>query len=423
MATNRSAPADDDGGEEWGVPIAGTGGPLGANGAAVTDPSAYESEDDSPADRIARMLTVVSSDDRASVRLYRMRDGNSHKLDWCKNYTLTEFEQGDLELIRREWGPGEYQIRLYATRPPHKGGGFGIVAKEDIGIVADPRATAAPVLQRDSEISQMLKTMADGQQALLAALTQRPDPAAQLMQTMGLLAQMKEVFGVGQAPAASSQLGEIIKAVRELREVSAEINPPTPPDESGGLFPMAGQVIELVKTAMASKQAPGEPMPQLLVPDFPPIQSSALPVMQRPRHPSTPPAAPVVTLENEPVKMTPTAQAAQAAAQPAGEAPEIALLRSELRTVLGMAHAGRSPSDGADLLYERMPDEALDLLEMPQWFELLCQFEPDCKPCEAWLREAHKLLVAMLDEDAQAEESGPDPGMPAPAAPGDLPKP
>jgi hypothetical protein len=373
--------------DEWGTPIPGTGGLIS------TDPAPEIPEPETPLDRIASFLGASVNDQRAEVRVFRLKDGHSHRLDWCKNYSAADFEAGgDLEMIRREWGPGDYQLRLYGTRA----GAFGMLTKEDIGLVADPRATAPPTMQaqqQNSELAMMLKSMAENQAAMMRALAERPDPMAQMAPMLTLLGQMKNVFGPSESTQApKSQLSDIVAAIRELREVSSEINPPPPePDSSGGLIPMAGQVMELVRMGMENRQQ----QPQL--PGIPPIitpPAIAFPPIQPPIQRATNPAGVQVT---QPAQQSPTPQPV-----PNQETLDmgVAELKRQLAEVIAMAAAGQPAEIGADVLYEKLPDEAIDLLLHASWFDLLCQFEPACKPHEAWFREAHAMVLQMLEEDA-----------------------
>lgn len=375
--------------EEWGTPIPGTGGIIATEPAPEMDP-----EPETPLDRIAQFLGATVGDGRAEVRVFRLKDGHSHRLDWCKNYSAADFEAGgDLELIRREWGPGDYQLRLYGTR----NGAFGMLTKEDIGLVADPRAVAPPVHQQNTELAMMLKSMADNQAAMMQAITQRPDPMAQMGPMLALLGQMKSVFGPSEsAQPAKSQLSDIVAAIRELREVSSEINPPPPePDSSGGLVPMAGQVMELVRMGMESRQQ------QLQLPGIPPIitpPAIAFPPIQPPiqRQSAQPPVTQHPATEQSHLAQT----APQTIVDQGTLDMGVAELKRQLSEVIAMAAAGQPTEIGAVVLYEKLPDEAIDLLLHASWFDLLCQFEPACKPHEAWFREAHAMVLQMLVEDA-----------------------
>lgn len=384
--------------DEWGTPIPGTGGLIS------TDPAPEIPEPETPLDRIASFLGASVNDQRAEVRVFRLKDGHSHRLDWCKNYSAADFEAGgDLEMIRREWGPGDYQLRLYGTRA----GAFGMLTKEDIGLVADPRATAPPTMQaqqQNSELAMMLKSMAENQAAMMRALAERPDPMAQMGPMLALLGQMKNVFGPSEsAQAPKSQLSDIVAAIRELREVSSEINPPPPePDSSGGLIPMAGQVMELVRMGMESRQQQQPQLPgiaPIITPPaiaFSPINQGVARSGGLPDVRTANPASYQAELAAQKVMPDPVPATIDQGTLEMG----VAELKRQLGEVIAMAAAGQPSEIGADVLYEKLPDEAIDLLLHASWFDLLCQFEPACKPHETWFREAHAMVLQMLEEDA-----------------------
>lgn len=378
--------------EEWQTVIPAPGNPQ-----LIVAP---EPEPETALDRVSRLLSEVSDDQRASVRLYRVKDGNAHKLEWCANYTVSEFEAGDLAMIRRDWGPGDYQIRVYGINPAT--GQFGIRAKDELSIAVDRNAPPPVHASQSPQLDGALKMMAEGQQKILEALMNRPDPMQGMAQTLALVAQMRDAFGLSGAGAqagAKSQLAEIVGAIRELREVSAEINPPpSAPDESGGLLPMAGQLMDLIKTSMANRQ--------------PENVATSVPIIATP---ATLQAFPPVV--SSPVAIESAESAPMNQAQPAepSEADAIALLRGQLVKLVTMASVGLSPETGADFIYEQIPDEAIELMGLPNWFELLCQFEPSCKPVEKWMREAHAQAMQLLKDDETAgDESGDE--KPTPAA-------
>ncbi|MGV0999691.1 MAG: hypothetical protein ACOYBQ_10225 [Fluviibacter sp.] len=392
MATRQIRSASDDGDpEHWGVTDPNETGQLIA-------PEEIEVPE-TPLDRIASFLGATGMDARAEVRLWRIKDGHSHKIGWCKNYTAKEFEEGgDLALIRNEWGSGDYQLRLFGVR----NGRLMMVGKEDVEIVADRNATAAPVMHQNSELSMMLKSMADNQAAMMQALAQRPDPMAGMAQAFGLMAQMREAMGINpavQQGGGKSQLSEIVGAIRELREVSAEINPPPPPaDESGGLLPMGMQVMEMVKATMDAKRQEAQ------------LHPAPLPMIHAPQSLAFPPVVPIhetISVQGELPGIPPAPQSPEQI-PPAGTEDmnfALLLLRGYLQQVIKMA-ANKAPvSDAAELLYEKMPDEAIDMLQLPQWFDLLCTFEPNCKDHAAYFGEAHAMILGFIAEDATAEDA------------------
>lgn len=322
---------------------------------------------------------------RIKVRLYRI-DTRNGGLQFCNEYTPEEFEAGDLPMIREQWGPGHYEIRVYGPK--------AIVTKGRVQIapLANPSATApvsAPSAE-SSAVAEMMRTLAEGQAALLAALTQRPDPAAEMMRTMELMRAMREAMGIGAAapapaPAAPvSQISEILAAFRELREASKEFAPGGDKPEEPSIMELGGKVVELVSTAMANRNAAptGDALPPMAIPP-----SLAAPV-DRSANPST-------------------AGAAAAAPIPAGEAQEesvqILVLKGLFAGLIEKAAKGEPPEKGGEYIADKMPDELIQFIELPNWFDILSKFawwaRGDLATHREWLTKARDHAVQLLNEE------------------------
>ena len=85
-------------------------------------------------------------------------------------------------------------------------------------------------------------------------------------------------------------------------------------------------------------------------------------------------------------------------------------LLKALDELLAIAQRGGSVDEGADYIAEKLPDELVEFLDRPDWFEMLAGFVPKVRPFEQWMRDA----VALVDFE-DAPEDGP---AQAPAAPG-----
>ena len=82
------------------------------------------------------------------------------------------------------------------------------------------------------------------------------------------------------------------------------------------------------------------------------------------------------------------------------------LLGAYLTIANDMAQKGSSAEDGALFLYEKMPDEAIDVLTtQPKWFDLLCSFETRCQRHEQWYRAVHEKILEFIREDEMSEGS------------------
>ncbi len=134
----------------WGVPV---------NGAAHDAvPLEDDEAEETPADRVRAVLDMVRDSERAEVKLFRVTGPNQY--GWCEDYSIEQFEAGGFGMIRDNWGPGEYEIRLYSVHPVHNR--FMVRAKPRIKIEANPNAKpaapAAPAV--DPAMREMLAQMA-----------------------------------------------------------------------------------------------------------------------------------------------------------------------------------------------------------------------------------------------------------------------
>jgi hypothetical protein len=365
-------------------------------------PPGFDDEDppeESAVDRVFSVLETARGAERATVKLYRVTKPNIYA--WCDDYSIEDFEAGGFAMIRDKWGPGEYEIRLYAIRPTD--GRFGVLSKPRIIIEASADAQRNPVSAApavDPALKEMLAQMAQNQAAMLQALTQRPDPMQNMQQMLALAASFKQAFGdTGSKPQNS--IAEIMAAIREMKAVAAEIAPPppAPDDDADNPMKLLPGVLDLV--GKFAPQQGVQPMPQAApaLPHFPPV---TLPASMNPA--PMPADAGAVSL---PVTQ-PIAQpnpAPDLNAQPSDipsddemNALQLVLMRGYLAKLCGMSSAG-NVEEAADFALSKLPDEAIDILETPEWFALLTQFYPAAAQHQAWLEKVRARVVQMVNEE------------------------
>lgn len=350
--------------------------------------------EETAAERVASMLRNAAGTG-ADVKLYRDDNGS---LEYCAQFSPEEFESGSFELVRQRFGPGSYELRMYGNSgTAHGQKRFGLIARTKLKIAKE---TAAPmgVAGVPAGFAQVLETLANSQRQMmetLAAMKQEPrrDPAEEMSKMFGLMAAMREAMGISNvappAPAPQSSIGEIIKAVRELREVSNEINPPPTEPVEPGLMDMLPKVLDLVKVGQAAQAAPGglsgAPFPPLTLPE----SIASAPIV----------GAPVGGVA-APVSVEPAASsAAPEPSSAAGlDAQTVTMLRLRvyLDTLVKMAQDKTDPKAAADYVIENLPDELLELLDLPNWLDLLCGYAPVLDPHREWLQAVH---AAMIDDD------------------------
>jgi hypothetical protein len=354
--------------------------PVPQNGGFVTGDDSDDEPDpeQSVVDRI-RAMSGGQSTDKIKIKIYRQKP-NGGGLEFCGDYNVPEFEAGDLAMIRRDWGAGDYQIRVI--------GSTGILMRETVAIAPMLNAAPAPVQAENSELSQVLRMLAEGQNAILQALTTRPDPNASMRESLQNMVLMREAMGItnnpAPAPAQSStaMLTELVQAVKTLRDVSDEINPKAPAIDTDNPMAMLPGVLDLVKTAMGNRQSQSAPM--IALPgSFADISEHAQP---------------------NPAQM-PGDVAQNSNQQTEGEPMGVLILRGLMSKLLGMAATGKSSDEGAEFIADKLPDEILQYLDLPNWFDILCSFAPDCAKHREWLTEAKAKADALLDapDDEPAE--------------------
>lgn len=348
-----------------------------------------EVPEESPVDRVFAVLETARTAERATVKLYRVGT-KPGQYSWCDDYTIEEFEAGGFAMIREKWGPGEYEIRLYAIRPTD--GRFGVLSKPRITIEAgldaqrNPIAPPAPPAV-DPAMREMLAQMAQSQQAMLQALTNRPDPMAQIQNVIALAGAMRQAFGGGES--SKSTITEIVGAIRELKGAANELVPGAAEEKEPSPLSMLPQVLDVVgKFAPAFAQQNAQPVAAQPVPHFPPV---ALP----------PAIAGNPTPAVDPAVSSPVAQPAQGPSDVPSDdemnAIQIVLFRGYLSKLCAMSAAG-NVEEAASYVVDKMPNEAIDVLEMPNWFEMLAQFYPGAAPHREWLDKVRARVLQMMNE-------------------------
>jgi len=323
-------------------------------------------------DRVAAMMSSVNGDDRAEVKVYRI---NSGQLEYCRGYKPEEFESGNFDMIRERFGAGIYELRLYATDPNTKK--FTVRRKHRVTIVEDKIETSPGGL--GSGMAQVLQTIAQGQQQMLEALVSiKQAPPKDSMEEMGkmltMMAAMREAMGLNQPQGREkSSIGEIVSAIRELRGAADEISPQQD-KEPDGLMSVLPKMLELVSKGQQSQQEAQQAV------HFPPVQLP--PSFQGPAQP-------------EPQKQAPTPQTQEESDMKMFTAIK---LKSYLKTLIDLA-VKKTPIDtAAEFVYEKIPDELIEIMALDNWFDLLSFVAPDVKDHREWLQQVRDKALAMFEE-------------------------
>ena len=328
-------------------------------------------------DRVAAMMSGAGPDERAEVKVYRI---NSGQLEYCAGYKPDEFESGNFDLLRDRFGAGVYELRLYATNPTSKK--FAVRQKLRVTIVEDKHAATSSNL--GSGMAQVLQTIAQGQQQMLEALVSiKQAPPKDSMEEMGkmltMMAAMREAMGMNQPQGREkSSIGEIVSAIRELRGAADEIAPQD--KEPDGLMSVLPKMLELVSKGQQSQQEAQQAV------HFPPVQLP--PSFQAPAQPEPQeqPQAQPQTQEESDMKMFTAIK-----------------LKSYLKTLIDLAVKKTPVTTAAEFVYEKIPDELIEIMALENWFDLLSFVAPDVKDHKEWLQQVRDKALAMFEE-AETEQ-------------------
>ena len=337
-------------------------------------------EEETATDRVAALLQIAGGADRAEIKVYRM---NAGQMEYCQGFKPTEFEDGNFDMLRDRFGAGEYQIRLYAEHPVHKKMGV----RNSIKIkIAENRMDAASPGGMGSGMAQVLQTIAQGQQQMLEALVSiksapAKDPMEEMTKMMGMMSMMREAMGMNQPQGREkSSIGEIVSAIRELRGAADEIAPQD--KEPDGLMSVLPKMLELVSKGQQSQQEAQQAV------HFPPVQLP--PSFQAPAQP-------------EPQEQ-PQAQPAPATQEESDMKMFTAIkLKSYLKTLIDLAVKKTPVTTAAEFVYEKIPDELIEIMALDNWFDLLSFVAPDVKDHREWLQQVRDKALAMFEE-AETEQ-------------------
>jgi hypothetical protein len=383
--------------------------------------------EESAVDRVLTVLDETADKSRRTkISLWRIRQDTGEK-GFCEDFTAQQIEAGGFPMLRRKWGSGHYELRVYGYKPGQSR--FVVLSRPEFTLEADPGDNTPPpvAVQHQSDVTAVLRTLAEGQQQMLAALTNRPavDPFAGMESMLKMMVLMKQV-NVG---SVQSPISEVIKAVRDIKGVSELLGGGGEKSELSELAGLAAPLVQMI----AQQQQPRQPVvmqaPVLRLPSqFGVNQNAARQVNTR--VPATaeaqvgpsenvapaPIKAPLAASALEPGQQVVSDETADAAASddnvqeaPAsdGEDQARAALTALLDKLVSMAGVNAPVDESAEFVYEQIPDELLELLLTNMWWMFLSQAAPQVIPHEAWLRKVRDAVVAIEAEEAAQEESNP----------------
>jgi hypothetical protein len=328
--------------------------------------SVYEPdlEDDTPVDRIATILQGSAVGGRSEVKVYRIKEGG--KEVFCSSYKPEDFENGDLSIIQKHFGGGNYRIRVYAT--DSETNKFVLRANQLIEI-EQPIMDISPSGGGESGIAQlMLKMMDESNKRFeqLIALQQQNNQkeTKNLTETLTEFKLMKEVFGGGES---KNSLSETLKTIQQIREFKDILIPESKngDDDNSELLALGKQGLGLIsQLATPAPQSIQYQSPQIIPPvKIPPNINNSLKVENN--------------VETQ---------------QPKTENENDMIVKMFIKALVEKAKENADVRPIADDLVNTLPEDIFIKLDQNDWFEQLCKIDSECASHALWFERLHDAL-------------------------------
>lgn len=333
--------------------------------ALVEEPEEIE---ETAVDRVSAMLRLAGDADRADLKVYRVKEG---QLEYCAQYKPEQFEESSFELLRRRFGAGDYEIRLYAADPATRR--YGVRNRTRLKI-ADDRIGPEESAALPNGMSQVLGAIADGQRQMLEALVQmkqqpQKDPMEEMTKMLSMMTMMREAMGLNNQAQQKSSIGEIVDAIKELKAASSIIDNEKDNDEDNPMK-MLPQVLELVKAGVISQPQAPQPLGAMI----------------------------------PPVALPPDMAAAQLMADPEPEAEDDPQnLRGLLQQLIAIRGQENDIPKAAMFIYEAMPDNIVEIMFSQVWWLALSAAAPEVKPHKEWLKNVRTVAIDLFNQAEQDE--------------------
>lgn len=348
---------------------------------AQTAPAPSEETEESYLAQLAAEIEGHSADS-IKIKVFRIPERGPREL--CRDYYASELLQHGVEAIRREWGPGRYELIRYGNR--------GIASRSQLSL-AQPLTPSAPAQSSGENLGDLLRAFMASQTQILDAIRAAQNPVSSRVAMLEELKMMREIV----APPASApnpvmdpmapmtMFREMLGVVREAKSAARELAGDEPPPEKS-LFDLAAPVLDVVKTAMQN-QTPAQPP----IAALPRVQAPAS--LDRSDTVATDEIAKVPSIAPNPVSLEVT-----------DEADALAIINGQIAQLIQYAKRGDSTIEqAAEFVADNLPDELLDMLDLPNWFELLSAQFPRLKPHEEWARKVKARADALLSETPEGD--------------------
>lgn len=357
------------------------------------DDSEEEIVEETATDRLAAKMAAARSGGKSAIKIYRLDKQKASPVFIC-DMSPDQYEQaGELSFIQQNYGAGDYRIVLYGYATDKNGDNkYGIVGKEDVSVAAPPLIAPAALTQNGGGQNDAMRMMFEGLKMVSEQINRLAErqaaPAQDPMQVFSMMKMAREAMGLDSiapaAPAKQQSPLAMLKEVMEIKQLLKEDEPGYTPPQSATekLLDMAAPLISSLMTAHRAGTLPADVSAQVgaVAPMLPMLQGAQVPSEAAPQ-----------PVENTTPQPNPIEQPAQ------GDdvnSLQKAAINFKLRKLNEKAAKNEPVTDElADEIAAILPEDAFNLLAMPEWFEFFSGEFPIVKPHEAWYRQLRDKLI------------------------------
>ena len=318
----------------------------------------YEPTDEN---RLAAIMAEVGQEsDDGFVSIWKINE-QTRKMEYVDRRSNAEFELNGLPYLAKQFGAGEYELRVY-------GGNKRLHSRPRVTVSKAAANLAQTVVARDSggnDLSPLIKVMADGFQQLGQLIVQSRPQAESRTQVLNELMQMKQIFG-GDKSAADpmAMLTQVLTLAKQLQPRSDEGGPGLFVDLADRFMPVVMEAMKTQQTAPLAIAAP-----------------QALPTAGAAQHAHQPQPGAALSPEQQGAK--------QMSFQ----------LKMQLGYLCSQAARDADPGPYAAIIADQVPKEVLDsLVNDPNWLDALAKFHEGVRKFPEWFNELHDAVISELTE-------------------------
>lgn len=302
---------------------------------------------------------------------------NVHQLDprtkaraFVGTFAPSEFT---LEKLQVEFGPGDYEIRVYSTQ--------GLVTRRVVKIATPKNAALVSMQPAVNDNTKLLEAMQNGFQQMsqmfanalgqLSANQPKPKSTLELLQEMQM---MREIMG-GNQPAQPAV--DPMEMFRMATEIADKIHPREGEPATGEILLRAIESFGPVLANAAKAEAPSVPMIE-----------NATPVLGVPAQ-----AAP------QPLK-----------SNPIPKEPDMNMEKFYLNMLISHARAGHDPMTYANMILDTLPDDKVhEFIGRSDWFAQLVARDARVNEYREWFEELKADIIELTTDDGDGIQEGTPP--------------